>query len=118
MSLTITATELCEDTNTRIINEEVRDLLGNIEEQIKDDHEKHKSHTIFELPIVFSAENMETDELQLLVYGQIIEELEDKEFKVKIRLEANSTKLLIKWPAKLDEKTKKKYSKLIENRKV
>jgi hypothetical protein len=40
---------------------------------------------------------MPTTDIQLMVYGQIIEELEDKGFEVKIKLGPVTSQLFIKW---------------------
>lgn len=117
-ALTVTADELCRDANTKMIDELVNDQLKAIDEQIRDEHEKHRSSTIFELTNVFIVENMPVTDIQLMVYGTIIEELESKGYTVQIKLGQTTSSLHIKWYTSLDEETKNRYSKLIEQRKI
>jgi len=116
--LEITANDLCRDSNLKLVDELINDQLKLIEDQIRDDHSKHKSSTIFETSDVFIIENMTTTDIQLMVYGQIIEELEDKGFDVSIKFGPNTTFIYIKWHSKLDEDTKIRYSQLIEKHKI
>lgn len=110
----IDAYQLCKNANTLLINEEIRSILRNIQDVIMDEHAKHKSEVIYELPVIFTVEIMKLKDVQLIIYGQVVEQLVEKGFKVSIEYFKNVTKLNIKWTPNLDEKTRQKYSNLLK----
>ena len=117
MGLSITADELCRITNIQAIENEVKDQLLYIEEQINEAHHKNRSSVAVDLPVVFETDAASEADLQIMIYGQIIEELETKKFTVNIELFDNATTFFISWPAKLSEEAKDRYTYLIKTRK-
>jgi hypothetical protein len=93
--------------------------LKEIEEVIVDEHRKQNAVAEIILPAVFDIDNMSVKDIQIIVYGRIIEELEDKGFKPKIKFkDENTTSLIVKWAIKIDEKTKSKYKQIIDKHRL
>ena len=75
----------------------VKDLLSNIDSELKETHKDSKQHLETKLPITFTVPNMNNADAQRIIYSSIIESLEKRGFIVEIEIKSTSTILYIRW---------------------
>ena len=61
----------------------------------------------------FAIKNMERRDAQLVVYSRIVEEYEDRGFRVNLDLQAKGSFIILRWPSSLDPDEKKRMEKII-----
>ena len=88
------------------IMKEVNNVLGLIDENIKNAYDQDLSKVVVSVPLLFSIPNMSNKNAQRVVYYKILESLINRNYDVKICLEKDRTSFIIKWIS--DEEVKEK----------
>ena len=76
---------------------------------------KFKNCIEYDLPTVFSVEGYELKDVQLLVYTDIITQLEKEDFMVTIDIGSSNTRLYVRWSAGLDDEERERRRKILAN---
>jgi hypothetical protein len=96
-----------------LVRQEVTEIYKAIKGRILAAHNDGKCSIVFDLPDVFHIESMELKDIQLVVYSDIIEKLENDNFDVKIDIQPGGSQLLVSWPSTLDEDDRKRRTGII-----
>ena len=95
------------------IMKEVNNVLGLIDENIKNAYDQDLSKVVVSVPLLFSIPNMSNKNAQRVVYYKILESLINRNYDVKICLEKDRTSFIIKWISDEEEKEKQLQNLLL-----
>ena len=99
----VTADELCNKKFANIIiSDHVRDILTDIDVQLKIAHDDGKNTTIFSASADFCVEGMDNRDAQLIIYYSVIRDLEKRKFTVRLKLYESKTDFAISWYSEYD----------------
>jgi len=101
--MSFSAITLQKKTKNRAINDEVNTIYNAIKTKIRDANYEGKCSIEVDLPDTFCIETLELKDLQLVIYTDIIQRLEDDYFDVSIDLHPHDTRLFIKWTSAVDK---------------
>lgn len=105
--------DLYEKSHVSATNEEVNNLYKAIIAQIKQEHTNGGTHTKYDLPSTFTISMFEKNELQMVIYGSVIEKLEQGGFYVTYTPVQDAGYLYIKWKSLLSESEISRYKNII-----
>lgn len=90
----------------KIVEEYVETLLLRINSNIQDAYQLQKDNIIFRLPFNFDLgqTHVSNEEVQIQVYYIIIEELEKKDYKIKMKIDDASAHIFISWKQIINNK--------------
>jgi len=111
--MNITAGALHKKANTGQVREEIDNILKTLEGLILTAHEQRVSTLTHELPTNFSISNMALSDAQRVIYSGIIEELEKRQFRVRIKLNPTTTFIKISWVSMYDQEEMERMSNVI-----
>lgn len=111
--MNITAGTLQKKANTGQVREEIDNILKTLEGVILTAHEQRASNVVHELPTNFAISNMTLQDAQRVIYSNVIEELEKRQFKVKIKLNPTSTFITVGWVSMYDRQEMERMSSVI-----
>lgn len=111
--MNITAGSLQKKANTGQVREEIDNILKTLESVIVNAHEQRASVVNHELPTNFAISNMSLPDAQRVIYSSVIEELEKRQFNVKIKLNPTSTFITVSWISMYDKQELERMSKVI-----
>ena len=111
--MNITAGTLHKKANTGQVREEIDNILRTLEGLILSAHEQRVSTITHELPTNFSISNMALKDAQRVIYCGIIEELEKRQFRVRIRINPTNTFIKISWVSMYDKEEMERMTNVI-----
>ena len=96
----------------------VNELYRSVKDKIYEANRSGAAEIFFPLPDNLQAGQLEPDEVQLLVYTDLIEKIEESRLKVSIIISdgkngKKDTILHVKWPAMLDKREKDRRVRLL-----
>lgn len=114
MSITVTATQL-QRKSPRIIalNREVEAMLHRINKEILLSSRSQLCSIEYSPLLHFNIPDMDNKDSQSIIFGKIIEILEEKEYTVEIVGTGENFKFIIIWDLKYNKKEIEKYQKLL-----
>jgi len=111
--MSFTADVLRRQYNTNAVKHESMEIYRSIKSRIRDVG-KTKNCIEYDLPVMFHADGFELKDVQLIVYSDIIEELEKEHFAVNIEIGPSYSKLYIRWSAGLDDAERERRKKILQ----
>jgi hypothetical protein len=94
------------------------EILKKIKEELHVAHMHGNHHIVTELPLVYDIPNMTNADAQRLIWSQIIELLQKKNYVVYINYNKSLCKLKISWLNSNDHKEIARQSRIIQNSNV
>ena len=84
-------------TQKRYIDDYLKDIMVNINIELKQAHRDGNYYIITEIPFIFDIPNMKNNTAQRIVWARTLEILKNKNFDVKIDSSQNKCRLKISW---------------------
>lgn len=113
MQLDFSADTLRKKTSLQLIRQEVTALYKAVKGRILDAHNEGKCEIQFDLPDTFMVESLELKDIQLVVYSDLIERLENDDFQVEIDIQPSNSRLYVSWPSTLDTDDRRRRTSII-----
>jgi hypothetical protein len=102
--INVTARQLRSQwSRTQFVNKNVQNILTAIEDRVMDAHRDSRTSITFGAPVNFDIPEMTNKDASILVYYNIIQELEKKEFKVTMEMSTSETTFVITWNEAQDD---------------
>ena len=99
--------------NLRHIQTEINEIYRAIVRRMTDARRDGASEIIYQLPSTFAVPNMKPVEIQLTVYGSLIERLRNENVNVKIRFQGKAASLRIAIPPPLTPSELRRLKQII-----
>lgn len=118
MTSKITADYLIRQTAMGKLRRETDEIYRTLERMLLDENNSGHDHLVFELPDTFETDTLEKKDLQLIVYSDIIERLENANFNVEIAIKPTGDSVLhIRWPSSLSKLERDRRNAIIQRHK-
>jgi hypothetical protein len=122
----INASQLNNNVYSNLITDTNKKLILDVYSRIKDANKNNLNKILYELPYYFEnlleiieKKSLSIDNLRIIIWGNIIENLKQNGYTVSIDVQKKEEKcyIFVKWPTSLDKYTDQidKYNTLINN---
>lgn len=114
----ISVENLYRNSDVPAINDHVNSICRDIKDNILDAHKMGFSEIHYELPDNFVVGSLPLAEVQLIIYGRVIEKVEERGFKVWLYLKEDRQGIIhmlhIKWASAIDPIEQRRMKAVIE----
>jgi hypothetical protein len=101
--MNITASQVQQSCVTsQVLEQKINVILKTFQASIIDASKNGLTSVNLCVPTNFSIGNMDNKTAQTIIYGRLIQELEDKEFNVKISMSTSSVTYYVRWDVETD----------------
>jgi hypothetical protein len=110
----ITAGDLVKRSIIGPLKKEIDEIYADIQRTIMDSHARGESSIVYELPDTFETNSLEKKDIQLVIYSEVLEKLDESDFNVRAEIKlTGETFLYISWPCVLNEEERSRRARII-----